>query len=51
MFDGEETEREFLEKCLKQWELTSTADISEVGKLIQIGTVFSEIRHRLDELE
>lgn len=51
IFDGEETEKQFLEKCLNQWDLTANADISEVGKLIQIATVFTEIKHRLDEIE
>ena len=50
-FTGEETEKEFLEKCLKQWELTASSDITDIGKLIQLGSVFSEMRHRMEEFE
>lgn len=49
-FTGEETEKEFLEKCLAQWHLTGSSDASPVGKLIQLGSIFSEIQHRIDEL-
>ena len=49
-FTGEENEKEFLKKCLEQWELTNNVDL-EIQKLMMIGTVFSEIRHRLRELE
>lgn len=49
-FTGEENEKEFLEKCLKQWEITTEKDIPEMIKMMQIGTVFSEIRHRIAEL-
>lgn len=50
-FTGEENEKEFLEKCLQQWELTTNSNVSDMGKIMQLGTVFSEMRHRLDELE
>lgn len=49
-FTGEETEKEFLQKCLQQWELTANSGAVEVMKMAQIGTVFSEIRHRIEEL-
>ena len=50
-FTGEESEKEFLEKLLKQWEITSNKDVSDTNKVIELGTVFSEIRHRIDELD
>lgn len=50
-FTGEETEVEFLEKCLKQWDLTSGSSAPEMIKIAQLGTVFSEIRHRIEELD
>ena len=49
-FTGEETEKEFLQKCLEQWELTLKSGVSDTGKVMQLGTVFSEMRHRIDEL-
>lgn len=49
-FTGEENEKEFLEKCLKQWELTTNSNTNETIKMCQIGTVFSEMRHRLEEI-
>jgi hypothetical protein len=49
-FTGEENEKEFLEKCYKQWEKINEVD-SETQRLIIVGSVFSEIRHRLDEME
>jgi len=50
-FTGEENEKEFLEKCLKQWELTSESEAPDAIKFMQIATVFSEMRHRIDELD
>lgn len=50
-FNGRETEKEFLEKCLEQWEMTANSKISETLKVIQLGTVFSEMRHRLSDLK
>lgn len=50
-FTGEETEKEFLEKCLEQWKLTGNSSQPDVIKMCQIGTVFNEIRHRLEELK
>lgn len=50
-FTGEETEKKFLEKCLNQWEWSLNSGNSDVGKLIQIGTIFSEMRHRVEELD
>lgn len=50
-FTGEENEKEFLEKCLKQWEITTNEDIPEIMKVIRIGTVFSEMRRRVEELD
>ena len=40
----------FLEKCLKQWEMTTHSPQNEMMKLVQLGGVFSEMRHRIDEL-
>ena len=50
-FTGEEAEKEFLEKCLEQWDITIEKGVSDTLKLSIIGTVFREIRHRIDELE
>lgn len=50
-FTGKETEKEFLEKVLTQWELTAGSDKPEILKMIEIATVFSEIRHRVEELD
>ena len=49
-FTGEETEVEFLEKCLEQWELTTKKGYDDTTKLIQIASVFHEIRHRIRAL-
>jgi hypothetical protein len=51
VFDGNETEKEFLDKCLKQWEMTINNGTSPIFQLIEIGSIFSEIRHRVDEIE
>ena len=51
MFTGEENEKEFLEKCLKQWELTSNSERPDMFKVMELATVFSEIRHRIAELD
>ena len=45
-FDGDETEKEFLQKCLRQWET-----LSENDAMFKLGALFSEIRHRVAELE
>lgn len=50
-FTGEENEKEFLSKCLEQWDKTTGQEIPEVLMIMQLGTVFSEIRHRLEEKE
>lgn len=50
-FTGEENELEFLKKCMKQWEITANAVIPNVFKMSQLGTVFHEIRHRINEME
>lgn len=49
IFDGNETEKEFLEKCLDQWERCNNV-YSETQKLIIVGSIFSEMRHRVNEL-
>lgn len=49
IFTGEETEKEFLEKCLKQWDNTHSIQ-SETQKLMMLGAMFSEVRHRINEL-
>lgn len=51
IFEGEETEKEFLEKCLEQWDITMNGEGSEMKKLMEVGTVFLEIMHRIDELD
>lgn len=43
--------RNFFKKCIEQWELTVESEVSDVGKVMQLGTVFSEMRHRMDELD
>jgi len=48
-FEGDETEKEFLTKCLEQWEKCNNFK-TEPQKLIALGGLFSEIRHRLNEL-
>ncbi|SDQ19244.1 hypothetical protein LHA31_10225 [Carnobacterium viridans] len=48
-FTGEETEKEFSEKCLKQWEISIEQD--PVRALMQLGSMFAEVRHRVAELE
>lgn len=50
-FTGEETEKEFLEKCVEQWELAANSQLSDIGKLMRLASVFSEMRHRIEELE
>jgi len=50
-FTGEETEKEFLEKCLKQWEITSGGESQIMQKMMELGTVFFEMRHRIEELD
>jgi hypothetical protein len=49
-FEGNETEKEFLQKCIKQWEKTNNAK-SDMQKLMILGSLFAEIRHRIQELE
>ena len=51
IFTGEETEKEFLQKCLEQWEITGNSKLPEMMKMCQLGFMFSEMRHRVDELE
>lgn len=41
--------KEFLEKCLEQWE--ASANKSPIVSMIQLGSLFSAIRHRAAELE
>lgn len=50
-FTGDENEKEFLKKCLNQWDWTIQSGNSDVGKLVQIGTIFREMRHRIEELD
>lgn len=45
-FNGDETEKEFLQKCLRQWET-----LSENDSMFKLGALFSEIRHRIMKLE
>lgn len=48
-FTGEENEKEFLSKCIEQWDKLEGWE-TETQKLICLGGLFSEIRHRLEEL-
>lgn len=50
MFTGEETEKEFLKKCYEQWGKACEAE-TETQRLIVLGSLFGEIRHRLEDLE
>lgn len=50
-FTGEETEKEFLQKCLMQWDKTAESDMPDFMKMMQIATVFSEMRHRIEEVD
>lgn len=50
-FTGEENEVEFLEKCLKQWSMTANSEQPDLRKVMQLATIFNEIRHRLEELK
>jgi len=50
MFDGDETEKEFLSKCILQWEKSCNAK-SDIQKLIVLGSLFAEIKHRLQEMD
>lgn len=47
-FEGNENEKEFLEKCLAQWDKSS--DKEPIFAMIEIATVFAEMRHRVEEL-
>ena len=49
-FTGEETEVEFLEKCLEQWDLTRKNKYNDTIKFIHIASVFHEMRHRVRAL-
>lgn len=49
-FNGEETELEFLEKINKQWCIILEQDYSETQMLMALGSIFSEVRHRVEEL-
>lgn len=48
---GEESEKEFYEKSLEYWEIVADLNVSPMIKLIKIGSIFHEMRHRLAELE
>ena len=49
-FTGEEKEVEYLEKCLLQWEKINGIG-TETQRLICIGSIFHDMRHRLEELK
>lgn len=51
IFTGEEDEKEFYARCLEQWELTSNSNRPDVLKVMELATVFSEMRHRLAEMD
>lgn len=48
-FTGEETEIEFLEKCIEQWEIAQDEDFFK--KMMMLGSMFREVRHRIEELK
>ncbi|QKS70229.1 hypothetical protein FLK61_26065 [Paenalkalicoccus suaedae] len=50
-FTGKENEKEFLLKCLEQWDATTSTNVPEAIKVIHLATVFREISHRIDELD
>jgi hypothetical protein len=51
-FTGEETEVEFLKKCIKQWKLTAgNTELTDMMKIMHIATIFHEMQHRIDELK
>lgn len=49
LFDGDETEKEFLKKCYQQWE--NALEYEDPQKTLMISSAFSEIRHRIEEIE
>jgi hypothetical protein len=49
-FTGEENELEFLKKCYEQWDTIISLSCSDIQKLIKLGALFSEIKHRIGEL-
>lgn len=49
-FTGEEDEKEFLKKLVTQWEKINDCD-NDIQKLLIVGSMIHEIRHRIDELE
>ena len=51
IFEGDENEIEFLEKCRKQWEITANSNQPDMIKIMQIATVFHEMEHRIAELK
>ena len=48
-FTGEENEKEFLEKCLQQWDLSSNSERPDMFKIMELASVFCEMRHRITE--
>lgn len=50
-FTGEENEKDFLQKCLKQWKISSNAKYNDTIKICHIATIFAEIEQRLEEIE
>lgn len=51
IINGDETEKEFLMKCLEHWEAITNIGVNEKIKLIKIATIFHEMRHRVDEMQ
>jgi hypothetical protein len=51
IFTGDENEKDFLEKCLGEWDQVVESGIDDILKLIKLGALFHEMRHRLDELQ
>lgn len=50
-FTGDETEKEFLEKCLEQWDRSLNSNKTDTNRMLEIASVFHEMRHRVDELD
>lgn len=50
-FTGEENTKGFLEKCLKQYENIMEGEEPNLQKIIHIAVIFTQIKHRIEELD
>lgn len=50
IFEGNETELEFLIKCIEQYDI-AVEEENEIQKMMLIASVFHEMRHRVEEIE